>query len=165
MAKKPVTKVLSLALDLIQIACALVVIVVTSWRLLKIDRDGLDFQSTCLLDGSGRDGTFTGTQFCAYVIVVGGISLIFNAIVGCARNIFRCITAGACGASRLISIAGDTILTIWWGVAFYFVVRRGVAANNADWPERAARDGVIAATFGAMAAYAADIIVGFFTFA
>lgn len=161
MAKKATTKVLSLALDIIQVACAICVIVLTSWRLINVDREGLKLNTDCLLDGSGRKGAFTGGQFCAYVIAVAVISLIFNAIVGCARNICKCITVGGCGSSRLISIVGDTVLVVWWAIAFYFVVRRGTAANNLDWPEKPARDGVIAATFGAMAAYFADIVVGF----
>lgn len=62
-------------------------------------------------------------------------------------------------ASKVVEVVGDTALTIWWAVAFAMFVRRGSAANELGWPQRAARDGVIAAAFGGMIAFAADVLV------
>ena len=160
MPKSTPLKIIRLALDLLQIALAILVVVLVSWRLIKIsDFKVDDVKVECLLDGSEDTGAFTGTGFCIYAIAVGVISLIASAIFGCIRNCFKCITANVCGASRIIDIVADTALGVWWTVAFVFFLRRGTAANGLDWPEKAARDGVIAASFGALASFFADVIV------
>lgn len=65
-------------------------------------------------------------------------------------------------ASNIVDVIGDTALTVWWAIAFAMFVRRGTAANELGWPQRAARDGVIAAAFGGMLAFAADVLVSIF---
>lgn len=154
---------LSPVLDLLQLIFSLLVIVLTAWRLTDFDVEGTSVSSSCLLDGSKDSGFLTGTQFCAYAIVVGVVSFLVTAIFGCIRKIFKCITLNVCGASRIISVIGDIAVGVWWTVAFVLFVRRGRAANNLGWPERTARDGVIAASFGAMVAFYADAIVTIFS--
>lgn len=160
MAKPNVSSVLFAALDLLQIAFALVVIAITAWKLLNVDINigETDFSSKCLLDGSKSDDALSGTRLCAYAIAVGVISLLVSIIFACIRNCVKCITLNACGANKIVSVVGDAALAVWWGIAFAILVRRGTAANNLNWPEKTARDGVIAASFGALAAFGIDCI-------
>lgn len=162
MAKKGAVKVVGVALDIIQIALAVVVIVLTSWKLLDLEVEGINVESTCYLDGGGSDNKFSGTAFCIYAICVGVVSVIANAIFSCLTRIFKCLTLNACGCSKLLSVVTDSALGIWWLVAFVLFVQRGTAANELDWPERASRDGVIAASCGAMVAFFVDAIVSFY---
>lgn len=159
MAKSAAVSVLGVTLDLLQAAFALVVLVVTSWKLFDGNVDGFKIDGSCLLDGSGSSDAISGTRFCVFAVAVAVISLIANFVFSCVGKVFKCVTLNACAASKLVSIVGDTALGVWWTVAFALFVRRGTAANSLGWPERSARDGVIAASFGAMVAFYADVVV------
>lgn len=159
MGKSTGLKILGVALDILQMVFALLVVVLTSWKLLNVSAEGINLTSSCALDGSDSDDAISGTRFCAYAISVGVISFIASLIFTCIKNIFKCVTLNVCKASRVIAVIGDTALGIWWVVAFIFFVQRGTAANRLGWPERPARDGVIASAFGAMAAFFSDVIV------
>lgn len=159
MGKSAPIKIFGVALDILQIVFAILVITLTSWRLLNVNVEGFDVDTKCLLDGSSGDGVLTGSKFCIYAIMVGVISLLANIIFGCVGKIFKCITANVCGASRIIQILGDTALGVWWTVAFVFFIQRGTAANNLDWPETAARNGVIAGSFGGLISFFLDVVV------
>lgn len=159
MPNKPkALSVIGVALDLLQIAFAIIVTVLVSWKLTGIEVDGVQLKSSCLLNGSD-DGFLSGSAFCVYGILVGVISLIANAIFGCLRSFTKCITLNACAASSIVSVIGDTALGIWWAVAFALFVKRGTDANDLGWPERSARDGVIACAFGAMIGFWADVVI------
>lgn len=161
MERPKFTSILGVALDILQILFATAVVILVSWKLTNVDINivGLDFNAQCLLDGSDGEPPFSGVRFCIYAAAVGVISLIVNVIFNCIIKFFKCITLNACFASNVLAIAGDIALAIWWGVAFALFVVRGTKANNLDWPERTARDGVIGCAFGALAAFAADAIV------
>lgn len=166
MGKSKGTSVIGAILDLLQIAIAIGVVVLTSWRLLdvSVDVEGKELQTTCVLDGSGSSDFISGNRFCAYAIAVGILSLLVSVIFGCIRNCFKCVTLNACAASNLIAIVNDAILTVWWAVAFTLFVQRGTAANDLGWPNRSERDGVIALAFGGILAFAIDAIVTVWTF-
>lgn len=150
--------------DLLQIAIAIAVIVLTSWRLLKIDvRGPSEIETVCVLDGSNSSDFISGTRFCAYAIAVGVISLLVSMIFGCVRNIFKCVTCNACAASRIVDIISDVALAVWWGAAFALFVRRGGAANDLGWPNRTERDGVIALAFGGMVTFIVDAAITMWT--
>lgn len=151
-------------LDLLQIAIAIGVVVLTSWRLLNVKVDNLNFDSSCVLDGSGSTDAISGTRFCAYAIAVGIVSLLVSVIFGCVRNVFKCVTLDACAASQLVSLLGDALLAIWWGVAFALFVKRGTAANDIGLPNRTERDGVIALGFGGTVVFALDALITIWTF-
>lgn len=157
--KSALTTALSIIFSVLQLAFALVVGVVTGTKLLDVDRTGIEFDTNCLLDGSKGSGFLTGTQFCVYAILVAIISVVATWIFGCIRHCFKCITFNACGASKLLDVVGNTILLVWWIVAFVLFFQRGRAANDLGWPEKQSRDWVIAASFGAAAAFLGDIIV------
>lgn len=159
MVKSKVTTVIGFALDILQMIFALVVVALTSWKLLDIEVEGVRFASSCYLDGSGKTGAFTGTQFCVYAIAVGIVSFVANAIFGCIKHICKCVTMNACAASNIVGIIGDTVLGVWWVIAFALFVQRGTAANGLLFPERGARNAVIASSFGAFAAFFADVFV------
>lgn len=160
MAGKPkALSILGVALDLLQIGFALLVTVLITWKLMNVERQGVELKSSCLLDGSDSSDFLTGSAFCVYGVVVAVVSIIVNAVFGCLRKITKCVTLNACAASNIVSVIGDAALGVWWAVAFALFVRRGTAANGLGWPERDARNGVIASAFGAMAAFWADVVV------
>lgn len=150
--------VVGVALDILQIVFAILVVVLVSWKLTNVEVDGISVKSSCILNGSD-DSFLGGTGFCVYAIVVGLASLIVNVIFGCLRKLTKCLTLNMCAASNVVTVIGDTILGIWWAFAFGLFVKRGTAATNLGFPERGARDGVIAAAFGAMIAFFADVVV------
>lgn len=164
MSKSKAVSILGVALDILQTLLALIVVITTSWKLTNVDLtdiglNGPKINTKCLFDGSNLEGPLTGTGFCAYAIAVGIISLLVNLVFSCIGKLCKCVTLNACFASKVVATVGDVILTVWWAVAFTLFVRRGTAANELGWPQRAARDGVIAAAFAAMLAFAADVVV------
>lgn len=159
MGNKPkALSVIGVALDLLQILFAMIVLVFVSWKLTGVEIEGLELKSSCLLNGSDA-GFLSGSVFCIYAILVGVISLIANAIFGCLSKVTKCVTLNVCAASSFVSVIGDTALGVWWAVAFALFVRRGTAANDLGWPERGARDAVIASAFGGMIAFWADVVI------
>lgn len=156
--KPKALSVLGVALDVLQVGFAILVVVLVSWKLTNVSIEGLSLKSSCILNGSD-DGFLGGAAFCAYAIVVGIASLVANAIFGCLRKLTNCLTLNMCAASSVVTVIGDTLLGVWWAFAFGLFVRRGTAANSLDLPERGARDGVIAAAFGAMISFFADVVI------
>lgn len=158
--KSKFTKILGVALDILQFVFAALVVVLVSWKLTNVSITNLtNVNSNCLLDGTDSEGPISGVGFCVYAIIVGLVSIIANAIFTCIGNCANCVTLKACMANKVVGILGDTLLAVWWGLAFALFVRRGTTANELDWPERTARDGVIAAAFGGMLSFAGDVIV------
>lgn len=157
--KSTVTTTLSIIFSVLQLVFAFAVAIIVGTKLLDVDRTGLEFDTNCLLDGSKGTGFLTGTQFCVYAILVAVISVVATWVFGCVRHCFKCITFNACGASKLLDVIGNAVLLAWWIVAFVLFLQRGRAANNLGWPEKQSRDWVIAASFGAAAAFLGDIIV------
>ncbi len=156
---KGATKVIGFVLDLVQTALAILVIVLVSWKMMQVSRtEVLKIKTKCLLDGSGQTGTLRGTQFCVYALAVGFVSLIASSLLGCANRCLGCITANACGITNFVSIVIDAVLLVWWAIAFILFANRGIAANNANFPQEPARNGIIAAAFGAALSFALDII-------
>lgn len=178
-------KIVGAILDLLQVAIALAVIVLTAWKLLdiKVNTENLNpdnllndkndsttnssneiIGTGCVLDAPDEDdGEPSGITFCLYAIGVGVASLVVNMMFACVRNVVKCVSCDACAASRIVAVIGDVALAVWWGVAFALFVRRGGKANDADLPNRQERDSVIALAFGGMAAYAADAIITLWT--
>lgn len=161
---KATTRVAGLVLDLVQAALALLVVVLVSWKMFRVTRtDLVSFKSLpvkvgCLLDGTGKTGMLHGTRFCVYMLAVGLISLIATSVLRCANRCLGCITADACGITNFVSILIDALLLAWWAVAFVLVVSRGQAANKANLSQEPARNGIIAASFGAAFSFFLDIL-------
>lgn len=158
-SKKGTFKVLGTALDILQIAFAVLVTALVSWRLLNVDVEGTNVDSNCLLDGSVEPGLLPGSQFCIYAIAVGIISLLVSVIFGCIAKVFSCVTLNLCKANKIVDVVADIALGAWWTVAFVLFVRRGTDANEMGFPETPARNGVIAAAFGAMASFYTSAIL------
>lgn len=185
-------KVLGVILDLLQVAIALAVIVLTAWKLLDIqvhtenltpdnlfDNDNTNNTNNnnttdnnnnsiigtgCVLDAPDEDDNEpAGISFCLYAIGVGVVSLVVNTVFACVRNVVKCVSCDACAVSRVVAIVGDVALAVWWGVAFALFVRRGGQANDAGLPNKTERDGVIALAFGGMTAFAVDAIITLWT--
>lgn len=159
MAKTAPMRVASAVLNLVQFALALLVIVLVSWKMMRVNVDNLQVNSRCLIDGSGKSGSLRGVRFCAYLIGVGVVSIVASAVLGCATKCLSCLTANVCGISGFVSIIIDAALGLWWAVAFALTVTRGVAANKAGYPEVDARNGIIAATFFASLSFFLDILL------
>lgn len=147
-------------LDLLEVAVAITVVVLTSWRMLNVDVEGTSLDTSCALDGSGADDFISGTRFCVYAILVGVVSLVALGIFKFVRKLFKCVTLNVCAASRLVSIVGDLLQVAWWAVAFALFVRRGTSANDIGLPNRTERDAIIACAFGGMVFFALDVITG-----
>lgn len=147
-------------LDLLEVAVAITVVVLTSWRMLNVSVEGTNLDTSCVLDGSGSDDLISGTNFCIYAILVGVVSLLALGIFKFVRKLFKCVTLNACSASRLVSIVGDVLQSAWWAVAFALFLRRGTAANDLDLPNQTERDAIIACAFGGMLFFAADVLTG-----
>ena len=162
MAKPKCTDILCGALNILQVLFALVVVGVTSWKLVDVDISAARLSSACALGKTDPGDTFDGSKLCVYAIAVGVVSLLVSIVLACIRNVVKCVTLNACGANKIVAVIGDAALAVWWGIAFAIVLSRGRAANAAGFEERAARDGVIAATFGAMAAFALDAVITIF---
>lgn len=158
MASKDKRSCLEILLDIAQIAIAIAVVVLTSWRLFSVEVEGTSVDGKCVLDGSESDDFLSGTRFCLYAIAVGVLSLLVNAVFGCVRGAFKCITLNACAASKFVTLVGDFVQVVWWGLAFALFLRRGRAANDLGYPNRTERDAVIGLAFGGMIAFAADAI-------
>lgn len=160
MAKfKACTKIFVAALNLIQAALAILVVVLVSWKMMNVTRQGLRVNAKCLLDGTGKTGRLRGTEFCIYAIAVGLVSLIATAILRCANSCLGCMTANACGITNLGSMLIDIVMFAWWALAFALFVNRGVPANNAKYPHEHERNIIIAAAFGNAASFALSTIL------
>lgn len=149
------------ALDLLQVATAIGVVVLVSWRMLNVDIQGRTLDTKCVLDGAKLDDALSGTNFCIYGIGVGIASLIALFVFGFVRKVFKCVTLNACAASKLVSIVGDAVQIVWWAAAFTLFFQRGTAANDLGYPRRTERDGIIALAFGGIVFFLADVVVGF----
>lgn len=160
MGKGAPLKVLGVVLDLVQAALAILLIALVTWKMMRVrvDRRDLEFDTRCLLDGSGGKGAFNGMTFCVYAVIVGLVSLIAKALLACLGRCVACVTAGACGIKDFFSIATDVLLAVWWGIAFALFVQRGIAANDRGFPEETARNGIIATAFGALLSFSLDIV-------
>lgn len=152
------TRVLGMALDLVQAALAILVVVLVTWRMVRVSRNNLTITSRCLLDGTDQKGPLRGASFCAYAVAVGIISLIATAILRCANRCLGCVTANACGITNFGEILIDIVLFTWWAIAFALFANRGVPANHKNFPHESARNGIIAAAFGAAASFALDVV-------
>ncbi len=158
---KGCTKILVAALNLVQAALALLVVVLVAWKMMNVERKGLQVNASCLLDGTGKTGRLRGTEFCVYAIAVGLVSLIATAILRCANSCLGCMTANACGITNFGSMLIDIVMFVWWALAFALFFNRGVAANNAtpQYPEKPSRDIIIAAAFGNAASFALSVVL------
>ena len=153
-------KILGVVLDIMQSALAILLVALVSWKMLRVNisKSEFNFDTKCLLDGSAKDGILTGVSFCAYAIAVGVVSLVANCLLSLMKMCLGCLTAGACGIKDFFSILSDTLLAIWWGVAFALIVQRGTDANEKGFPEETARNGIIATAFGGMMSFVLDIV-------
>ena len=155
---KPVS-ILRFALQILQVGFSITVIVLIFWKLFNVDIEGFNLDTNCLLDGSGRSDAISGTKFCIFTVGAAFASLLVASILGCLGTCAKCFGLKACAVPDVISLIGNIALGIWWTAIFILVLQRGRAANNLGWPERAARDWVIAASFGATFAFFADAVI------
>lgn len=163
MGRKSAVSILSSALRLIQVGASIAIIVLVSAKLFKANLDTSEvisprFSTKCLLD-TGTSSFLPGAKFCVGLIVFAIASLLFSSVMSCAKVIFSCFTANVCGLSNIITVVTDVILAVLWGIAFVLTLRRGNAANDAGYPRRDYREGVIASAGIATISYALDSIV------
>lgn len=156
---KGCTRVLGMALDIMQVALALLVVVLVTWKMMRFARGpGISVNTRCLLDGTGKSGRLRGMEFCVYAAAVGIISLIATSILRCANRCLGCLTANACGMTNFGEIIIDILLFVWWAIAFALFSNRGIAANNKNFPQTSSRNIVIASAFGCAASFALDVL-------
>lgn len=166
--------VLSSALHLVQVLCALFLIAVVPWKLFEADgfslsaaasaasdpNDALDDSFSCLLDTRTSSSSFlSGSSFCVAVIAFAVASLVLGAVVSCAKCVCKCATANVCGLSGLVTVVADLALAAAWGAAFVLILARSRDANEKAYPERGWRDAVVAASFFGAASYVLDALV------
>lgn len=165
--EKPAQRAFALVLNLFQVAFAILVVYITSARLLNVQAETkTSLYSYCLLGDPANDSAsdkLAGSRLCIYAIAVGVIACIATLIVCCLRNLVKCATCDICGASRIVDIIADAALFLWWLIAFIIFVRRGTAANDAGVPRATERNAVIGIAFGAMLSFALDIAVTIWT--
>jgi hypothetical protein len=173
MGRKGPAIVLSSALHLVQVVCALFLLIVTPWKLFRGDgftlKDAatvissptatVENTTTCLLDPGTSSSFLSGSAFCIAVMVFAVASLVLGAVVSCAKCLCKCVTANVCGVSGVVTIVADLALAVGWGFAFVLILLRGKDANSAGFPERTWRDGVTAAAFFGSASYVLDALV------
>lgn len=153
-------------LRVVQVACAIALIVIIPWRLLDVDvnlttpaGETVQVASECLLDGPSRGSS---NQLCIYGIAVGAVALIAAAII----TVLRCLTCSFCGISKAVYAIFNVLLVVWWTVAAVQIFRAALEANDFGLPEKEARSWVLAAIVTAIVSYAADLfvsILGIFT--
>lgn len=147
-----------MALDIVQAVLAILVVFLVTWKMMKVSVVNTSVQTRCLLDGTEKTGALRGAAFCGYAVAVGIISLIATAVLRCANRCLGCLTANACGITNIGEILIDIVMFAWWAVAFALFANRGLPANNKNYPEEPARNGIIAAAFGAAVSFALDVV-------
>lgn len=173
MGRRKVAVVLSATLQIIQKFAALFLLVVVPWKLFRDDgfslsdvedlitspTDTFSKTSKCLLDASTGSSLLRGSSFCVFIIAFSVVALIAGSLLACARCICRCASGNVCGVANVITIVGDIALSVVWGFVFYFLLRRGLDANDSGLPEKGWRIGCIAVGMIGCLSHAVDAVL------
>jgi hypothetical protein len=159
--------IVSNALHLLHTAAAIYIIVVVPWKLYNVKlslnasnpSNAVAFSSKCLLDPGTTSKVWSGERFCVAITAFAVVALLFSSVISLLKCCCGCITGNAFKLSHFITIVGDVVLAVMWGILFSTLLPRANAAKNAGYPRQGLREGTVIAVAVAAISMILDVFV------